>query len=75
LGWDVPFGVPSTDLACLEKVYPHRQGAWPAHLTDEHDRSRGNLSHGGSGWQPGDAYLIEISHHLKQDFGIHHATL
>jgi cobalt-zinc-cadmium efflux system protein len=25
--------------------------------------------------QPGDAYLMEISHHLKEHFGIQHATL
>jgi cobalt-zinc-cadmium efflux system protein len=25
--------------------------------------------------QPGDAYLMEIAHHLKKDFGIHHATV
>jgi cobalt-zinc-cadmium efflux system protein len=25
--------------------------------------------------RPGDAYLMEIAHHLKEDFGIHHATM
>jgi cobalt-zinc-cadmium efflux system protein len=25
--------------------------------------------------QPGDAYLVEIAHHLKENFGIQHATL
>ena len=24
---------------------------------------------------PGDAYLMEIAHYLKEDFGIHHATI
>jgi cobalt-zinc-cadmium efflux system protein len=25
--------------------------------------------------QPGDAYLMNVAHHLKEDFGIHHATV
>jgi cobalt-zinc-cadmium efflux system protein len=25
--------------------------------------------------QPGDAYLMELAHHLKKDFGIQHATV
>jgi cobalt-zinc-cadmium efflux system protein len=25
--------------------------------------------------QPGDVYLMEVAHHLKEQFGIHHATL
>jgi cobalt-zinc-cadmium efflux system protein len=27
------------------------------------------------GGQPGDAYLMELAHHLKKDFGIQHATV
>jgi cobalt-zinc-cadmium efflux system protein len=27
------------------------------------------------GGQPGDAYLVELAHHLRDDFGIHHATV
>ena len=25
--------------------------------------------------KPGDVYLMEVAHHLKEQFGIHHATL
>lgn len=24
---------------------------------------------------PGDAYFVELAHHLREDFGIHHATV
>jgi cobalt-zinc-cadmium efflux system protein len=27
------------------------------------------------GGQPGDAYLVELAHHLREDFGIHHVTV
>jgi cobalt-zinc-cadmium efflux system protein len=27
------------------------------------------------GGQPGDAYLVELAHHLRDDFGIHHVTV
>jgi hypothetical protein len=47
----------------------------PSYLADEHDRNRLDVSYVIPAGQPGDAYLMEISHHLREHFGIQHATL
>jgi cobalt-zinc-cadmium efflux system protein len=72
----VPPGIdPATVRAYLEKcagvVQVHDLHIWPMSTTEVALTCHMVVPAG----QPGDNYLMEISQRLKQDFGIHHATL
>jgi cobalt-zinc-cadmium efflux system protein len=56
---------------CTGVVQVHDLHIWPMSTTEVALTCHMVIPAG----QPGDAYLMEIAQHLKEDFGIHHATM
>jgi cobalt-zinc-cadmium efflux system protein len=72
----VPPGIdPAKVRAYLEKcvgvVEVHDLHIWPMSTTEVALTCHLVIPEG----QPGDTYLMDVAHHLKESFGIHHATL
>jgi cobalt-zinc-cadmium efflux system protein len=72
----VPPGIdPASVRAYLEKcagvVQVHDLHIWPMSTAEVALTCHMVIPAG----QPGDVYLMEVAHHLKEQFGIHHATL
>jgi cobalt-zinc-cadmium efflux system protein len=72
----VPPGIdPTAVRSYLEKcngvVQVHDLHIWPMSTTEVALTCHMVIPAG----QPGDAYIMEIAHNLKEDFGIHHATM
>jgi len=72
----VPSGIdPAAVRAYLEKragvTQVHDLHIWPMSTTEVALTCHMVIPAG----QPGDAYLVELAHHLKENFGIQHATV
>ncbi len=72
----VPPGIDPTAVRgylekCTGVVQVHDLHIWPMSTTEVALTCHMVIPAG----RPGDAYLMEIAHHLKEDFGIHHATM